>query len=302
MVDKPRCGRVAIVGRGNVGKSTLLNSLLGEKLSIITNWTGATRKPMTGILNVEWGQIVLIDTPTFLTPRNKLERIMLSFIKKSLSSSDLALLIVDVNFPPSAIEKQLCSLIKKNKLPAFLLLNKIDLVRDYVIEQRSEEYLEMFKNTFFSEVMPISALLKDNLPFLLKRIKNYLPEKEPIYKNPLRPPKELLIKEAIREEITNFFHNRQPQSMEVILKEMKPPQGQGKIYILAYLYIEDEKFFPLILGWKGHLLSQAKHRARLRCERLLKEAVYLDLIVRTRKKWRNDIASLSEFGYLKRSL
>jgi len=257
---------------------------------------------MTGILNVEWGQIVLIDTPTFLTPRNKLERIMLSFIKKSLSSSDLALLIVDVNFPPSAIEKQLCSLIKKNKLPAFLLLNKIDLVRDYVIEQRSEEYLEMFKNTFFSEVMPISALLKDNLPFLLKRIKNYLPEKEPIYKNPLRPPKELLIKEAIREEITNFFHNRQPQSMEVILKEMKPPQGQGKIYILAYLYIEDEKFFPLILGWKGHLLSQAKHRARLRCERLLKEAVYLDLIVRTRKKWRNDIASLSEFGYLKRSL
>jgi len=88
--------------------------------------------------------------------------------------------------------------------------------------------------------------------------------------------------------------------MEVIVKEIKPPQGQGKAYILAYLYIENEKYFPTILGWKGHLFSKAKHIARLRCERLLNEPVYLDLILREKKRWRNDIASLIEFGYIKR--
>ncbi len=255
---------------------------------------------MTGVLNTDWGQIVLIDTPTFLTPRNKLERIMLALIKRSLVFSDIALLVVDATLPSSPFEDQLCSFIRKSKLPAFLLLNKIDLVRDYVLEQRTEEYLERFKKTFFYEVLPISALLKDNLPFLLKRIKNYLPEREPIYRNPSPPPKELLIKEAIREEITNFFHDKRPQSMEVIVKEIKPPQGQGKTYILSYIYIEDGKFFPSILGWKGHLFGQAKHIARLRCEKLLKEPVYLELILRERKGWRNNTASLVEFGYLKR--
>lgn len=299
MVDKKRCGKIAIVGRGNVGKSTLFNSLLGEKLSIVTKWPGATRQPMTGILNAEWGQLVLTDTPTFLTPRNKLEKIMLAFIKRSIVFSDLVLFVVDVTFPPSTLEGQISSLIRKSKVPAFLILNKMDLVRDSVTEKRIDEYVEMFKKTFFNEVMPISALLKYNLSFLLKRIKNYLPEKEPIYKNPLPPPKELLIKEAIREEVTNFYFDKRPQSMEIVLKELKPPQGQGKAYILAYLYIEDEKFFPSILGWKGSLLSQAKHIARLRCEKLLKEPVYLDIILRERKRWRNDIASLTEFGYLK---
>lgn len=299
MSDKLRCGRVAIVGRGNVGKSTLFNSLLGEKLSIVTKWAGATRQPMTGVLNTDWGQLVLIDTPTFLTPRNRLERIMLSLIKRSLIFSDLALLVVDVTFSPSTLEGQICSFIRKCKLPAFLLINKMDLVRDYVLEQRTEEYINMFKKTFFSEVMPISALLKNNLPFLLKRIRNYLPEKEPLYKNSPPPPKELLVKEAIREEVTNFFSDKRPQSMEVVLKELKPPQGEGKAYILAYLYIENEKFFPSLLGWKGGLWSQVKHIARLRCEKLLKEPVYLDLILRERKRWRNDIASLTEFGYLK---
>lgn len=297
-----RCGRVAIVGRGNVGKSTLFNALLGEKLSIVTKWAGATRQPIRSVLNLGWGQIVLIDTPTFYNPRNKLERIMLSFIKHSLMFSDLALMVVDVTFPPSTLEMQICSFLRKSKVPAFLILNKMDLVKDYTLEQRVEEYLKMFKKTFFHEVMSISALLKDNIPFLLKRIKEYLPVGEPIYKNPSSPPKEWMIKEAIREEVTNFFYDKRPQAMEVVVKEIRPPQGQGKAYILAYLYIEDEKLFPSILGWKGHLFSQAKHIARLRCEKLLKEPVYLDLILRARKRWRNDITSLTEFGYIKKKI
>ncbi|MGC8842370.1 MAG: GTPase Era [bacterium] len=303
MADKLRCGKIAIVGRGNVGKSTLFNSLMGEKLSIVTKWAGATRRPMTGVLNMDDAQFVLIDTPTFISPRNKLERIMLTFIKKAIVFSDLTLMVVDATFPPSPLEQQLCAKIRKSRVPAFLLLNKMDAVRDFKLEERMEEYLQMFKKTFFQEAMPISALLKENLNFLLKRIKTYLPEREPIYKSlPPPPPQWLMVQEAIREEVTNFYYDVKPQKMEVIVKEIKPPQGKGKAYVLAYLYTDDEKLMPAIIGYKGGLLVRAAHLARLRCERVLGQPVYIDLIVRARKRWRNDIEALEEFGYLKKSL
>ncbi|MBC7328285.1 GTPase Era [bacterium] len=297
-----RCGRVSIIGRGNVGKSTLFNSLLGEKFSIVTKWGGATRQPMTGILNIDWGEVVLVDTPTYIYPRNKLEKIMLSFIKKSLLSSHLALFVVDATFPPSPLELEICSLLRKSKIPSFLLINKMDMVKDFVLEQRMEEYINAFRKTFFYEVMPISAQLGDNLPLLLKRIKAYLPEKEPIFRNPPRPPEELLLKETIREEVTNYYHDKRPQSMEIIIKEFRRPEKKGKTYILAFLYIEDERLFPKIMGYKGKLLNEAKHLARLRCERFLKEPVYLDLILREKKRWRNDLEALKEFGYVKKGI
>jgi len=301
MAERIKCGRVAIVGRGNVGKSTLFNSLLGEKKSIVTRWAGATRRPMTGVLNLDDCQIVLIDTPTFIIPKNKLEKIMNSFIKGALVSSDLALMVVDATFPPSPTELQLCARIRKSKVPAFLLINKMDAVRDFRLEERTEEYLKAFKKTFFLETLPISALLKENIDFLLKRIKLYLPEREPIFKNPPPPPPDwFVVQEAIREEVTNFFYDREPNRMEVRVKEIRPPVGKGKTHIIAYLYVDNEKRMPSIIGYKGGLISQASHLARLRCERVLNQPVYLDLIVRAWEKWRSDIRALEEFGYLKR--
>ncbi len=291
-----KSGFVAIVGKPNVGKSTLLNSFLGQKLSIVTPKAQTTRNRITGILTGEGYQIVFFDTPGIFKPSYKLQQYMVRNAIKSASEADLILLMVSALSKPDSTEKEVIKRIKEIKKKILLVINKIDKVQDKglllpLIAEYNSEY-------GFDEIIPISALKGDGVSELLDLIIQYLPYGETYYPEDeiSDMPERFFVAEIIREKLFMLTQREVPYSTTVQTEEMKV-RDDGITYIRATIYVERDSQKGIIIGNKGNMLKKIGQEARKDIEHWLNAQVYLDLWVSVKDDWRDKDSDLREFGY-----
>jgi GTP-binding protein Era len=289
-----RSGFVAIVGKPNVGKSTLLNAFLGQKLSIVTPKAQTTRNRITGILTDKNYQIIFVDTPGLLDPSYKLQQHMVRNAMKSASEADMVLLMVDASYSPENSE-EIIRKIKSTKKKIFLILNKIDKVRD---KGQLLPLIEEYKKFEFNEIIPISALKGNGIQDLLNLIVQSLPIGGTFYPEDEISdlPERFFIAEMIREKVFMLTQQEIPYSTTVQTDEVKTRED-SKIYIRATIYVERESQRGIIIGNKGSMLKMIGQKARIDIENWMDASVYLDLWVAVRDDWRDKEAHLRDFGY-----
>ncbi len=292
---KFRSGYVAIIGKPNVGKSTLLNSFLGEKLSIVTPKAQTTRNRITGILTEENYQIIFLDTPGILEPSYRLQQHMVQNALKAASEADVLLLIVEAYAPPDEFEKEIFEKLKNIEKKAVLVLNKVDSVRKDTLLPLIAVYHERFG---FEEIVPISALKGDGVSELLDIIVRSLPVGDMYYPEDQISdlPQRFFIAEMIREKMFMQTQQEVPYSATVQTDEVKE-RKDGKIYIRATIYVERDSQKGIVIGKNGKMLKKIGQLARAEIEKWLESPIYLDLWVRTKPDWRDKERDIREFGY-----
>lgn len=296
---KHKSGFVNIMGEPNVGKSTLLNALLGEKLSIITNKPQTTRHRIIAIANEDNYQIVFSDTPGIINdPSYKMQKAMNAFAFSALEDADILLFMVDVTRPPVAPET-LKTQLSNLKCPVFIILNKIDLSSQKEIKQLMEWWQDEIPA---QKIIPISALEKSGTEELLKILVNHLPEGEPYYpKDQFTDRSErFFVSEIIREKILEQYHQEIPYSSEVIVTTFQ--EGESRkgpiVRIGADVIVNRKTQKSIIIGKNGAGIKALSTSARKDIELFLDQNVYLELYVKVREKWRDDDRSLKSYGYL----
>lgn len=288
-----KSGFVNIVGNPNVGKSTLMNALVGEKISIITSKAQTTRHRILGIVNGEDFQIVYSDTPGVLKPNYKLQESMLNFSNSALTDADVVLYVTDVveNGEKNAdfLEK-----VKKQKSPILLIINKIDLSNQMDLEDLVVKWQQLLPE---AEIIPISAKNNFNLEYLLKRIKSLLPDSPPFFeKDALTDkPARFFVTEIIREKILTNYDKEIPYSVEVVVERFK--EDDHLIRINAVIYVERDSQKGIIIGQAGKMLKKVGMEARKDMEAFFDKKVFLELFVKVERDWRNKDRKLKEFGY-----
>jgi len=293
--DTPfKSGYVAIAGKPNVGKSTLLNQLLDRKLAIVSPKAQTTRHRILGILNNSRYQVVFWDTPGLIQPKYRLQETMMKAVRDSVQDADLILLMVDAVNPKTHDIEDL-DLLHKLKAPKCLLINKVDRIE-------KEEILPVIKKFsqlgFFNEIIPISALKSDGLDRLLSVILNYLPPGEPFYPPDAvsDEPERFFVSELIREKIYFNFHKEIPYAASVIIESFTERPGR-KDHIRALIVVERNSQKGIIIGKGGSALKRVGRQARESIEAFLDRPVYLELEVQVRKKWRKDPRQIKRMGY-----
>lgn len=293
-----KCGYVAIIGRPNVGKSTLMNSLVGEKLSIVTPKPQTTRTRVLGILTEDDAQMVFLDTPGFLRPRGLLQEAMVREVREGLSEADVVLAITDATDLERTFDEELRELLKSSGRPAVVALNKMDLVGGKEIF----EGLKWLYESFPTEVVPISALKGHNLDELKKVLKGFLPEGPFLYPPEVLAdqPERFFVAELIREELFLNLGQELPYATAVKVEEFRERDpSQGKTYIRATIYVEKPSQRGIVIGEGGAMLKKIGQWARKKIEAFLGRPVYLELWVKVRPKWSRKEATLRELGYLR---
>ena len=288
-----KAGFVNIVGNPNVGKSTLMNRLVGEKLSIITSKSQTTRHRIKGIVNTDDYQIVFSDTPGVVKPSYKMQEYMLEFSKSALVDADIILYVTDV---VENIEKNLDFIDKVNKsdIPVLLVINKIDLTTQEKLEALFDKWKSLIPR---AEIFPLSATENFNVDNLYKRIVELLPEGEPFFpKDELTDlPSRFFVNEIIREKILQYYDKEVPYSVEVEVEEFK--EDDKRINIMAVIYVERSSQKGIIIGSQGEALKKVGTQARLDIEAFFGKKVFLNLYVKVLKDWRNKDSELKNFGY-----
>lgn len=288
-----KAGFVNIVGNPNVGKSTLMNQLVGEKISIATFKAQTTRHRIMGIVNTDDAQIVFSDTPGVLKPNYKLQESMLAFSESALTDADVLLYVTDVVEAP---EKNIEFLdkVKKMTIPVLLLINKIDQTDQKTLGNIVEKWHQLLPNT---EILPISAQNKFGTDMLLKRIKELLPESPPYFdKEQLTDkPAKFFVSEIIREKILLYYDKEIPYSVEVVVESFK--EDRKHIHINAVIYVERNSQKGIIIGHQGVALKKVSTEARKALERFFGKPVYLETFVKVDKDWRSSQKELNNFGY-----
>lgn len=288
-----KSGFVNIVGNPNVGKSTLMNLLVGERISIATFKAQTTRHRIMGIINDEDAQIVFSDTPGVLKPNYKLQQSMLAFSESALQDADVLLYVTD---PVEQIDKNSDFLQKVQKMdvPVLVLINKIDLSNEKNIVTLVEQWHELLPK---AEILPISALHKFNVAPVLQRIKQLLPESPPYFdKDQLTDkPARFFVSEIIREKILLYYDKEIPYSVEVGVESFK--EDDRHIHINAVIYVERDSQKGIIIGHQGKALKKVATEARKSLERFFGKSVYLETFVKVDKDWRNSEKELNLFGY-----
>ncbi len=288
-----KSGFVNIVGNPNVGKSTLMNLLVGERISIATFKAQTTRHRIMGIINDDEAQIVFSDTPGVLRPNYKLQESMLAFSESALQDADILLYVTD---PVEQIDKNSDFLQKVQKLdvPILVLINKIDLSNEKDIVALVEQWHELLPK---AEILPISALHKFNVAPVLQRIKELLPECPPYFdKDQLTDkPARFFVSEIIREKILLYYDKEIPYSVEVGVESFK--EDKTHIHINAVIYVERDTQKGIIIGHQGKALKKVATEARKSLERFFGKSVYLETFVKVDKDWRNSERELNLFGY-----
>ncbi|MBC8485849.1 MAG: GTPase Era [Bacteroidetes bacterium] len=289
---KHKAGFVNILGNPNVGKSTLMNALVGEKLSIITPKAQTTRHRIMGIVNGENFQIIYSDLPGILSPNYKLQEKMMKFIENALKDADVFLYMVEAG--EKNFNEKIINQIKKSGVPLIVLINKIDLSNQEVVEQQVEYWAGIFTNAI---VIPISALLKFNTDLVLKQIIKLLPENPPYYPKDEITDKSMrfFISEIIREKILLNYKQEVPYSVEVAVESYK--ESSDIIRISAYIFVIRESQKMIILGHKGKAIKKVGIEARKDIEEMVGKKVYLELTVKVSKDWRDNERQLKRFGY-----
>jgi len=294
-----KSGYVTIVGRPNVGKSTLMNKLIGENLSIITDKPQTTRKRILGILSDEEYQIIFLDTPGMLEPKYLLQKKLVEYIEISIKDADVIIFMITIK----DLEKEkkifgnedFQKMILKSKKPKLLLINKVDLTNS---EKVTSAIRFLDKDEIFDRIIPISATEGYNIPYVLETIIEFLPEHPKYYPDDQLTTEDerFFVSEKIREKILEIFHDEIPYSVEVVIEDFKERE-KGKDYISAVIVVERESQKPIILGKKGSKIKKLGNLARKSIEEFLMREVYLELRVKVRENWRKDKSALKRFGY-----
>ena len=288
-----KAGFVNIVGNPNVGKSTLMNQLVGERISIATFKAQTTRHRIMGIVNSDDCQIVFSDTPGVLKPNYKMQEMMLAFSVSALTDADILLYVTDVVENP---EKNLDFLekVKKISIPVLLLINKIDESDQNKLGDIVEKWHTLLPN---AEILPVSAKNKFGVDILLKRIKELLPEspayfdKEQLTDKPAR----FFVSEIIREKILLYYDKEVPYSVEVRVEQFE--EDERKIHINAVIYVERDSQKGIIIGHQGVALKKMNTESRKALERFFDKVIYLETFVKVDKDWRSSQKELENFGY-----
>ena len=288
-----KAGFVNIVGNPNVGKSTLMNLLVGERISIATFKAQTTRHRIMGIVNTDDMQIVFSDTPGVLKPNYKMQEYMLAFSESALADADILLYVTDVVENP---EKNLDFLekVKKMTIPVLLLINKIDETDQVTLSNLVEKWYALLPN---AEILPISAANKFGVDMLLKRIQELLPDSPPFFdKDQLTDkPAKFFVSEIIREKILLYYDKEVPYSVEVNVESFK--ETNRLISINAVIYVERDSQKGIIIGHQGVALKKVSTEARKALEKFFGKKIYLETFVKVDKDWRSSTKELGDFGY-----
>lgn len=290
---KHKAGFVNIIGNPNVGKSTLMNAFVGEKLSIITSKAQTTRHRILGIVNSPDFQIVYSDTPGILKPNYKLQSSMMRFVDTAITDADIILYVTDVVETPDK-NKEYLKKIKLTNIPVMLVINKIDLTNQQELEKKVEVWKKQLPN---AEIYPLSASNKFNIEPVLKNIVKKLPEAPPYFpKDQLTDKTErFFVQEIIREKIFLLYQKEIPYACEVNVESFKEEKNIIRIY--STIYVERDSQKGIIIGHKGNALKQVGIKARQDIEAFFDKKVFLDLKVKVQKNWREKDQNLKYFGY-----
>ncbi len=290
-----KSGFVNIVGNPNVGKSTLMNDLVGERISIITSKAQTTRHRIMGIVNTPDYQIVFSDTPGVLQPKYKLQESMLNFSEGALVDADILVYVTDVVEDPSKNADFLAK-VAKEKIPVLLVINKIDLVKEQSqLEQLTDKWHTMLPN---AEIFPVSAIEHFNVVNLMSRIVELLPVSPPFFgKDALTDkPARFFVTEIIREKILLNYDKEIPYAVEVIVEKFE--EKENSIHIMAVIYVERDTQKGIIIGHQGSKIKKVGTEARKDIEKFFGKNVFLELFVKVEPNWRNRENKLKSFGYI----
>lgn len=298
-MEKFVSGFVAIVGRPNVGKSTLVNSLIGEKIAIMSDKPQTTRNKIMCVLTNEHSQIMFLDTPGIHKPQHKLGEFMLKSATDTLKEVDAVLFVVDVTEKFGKGEQYIIEMLEKITTPVLLVLNKVDKLKDKSeILPLINSYKQRYK---FAEIVPTSALTDKDFGYLVKEIEKHL-EEGPAYfpEDTLTDqPERVIVAELVREKVLHLTRDEVPHAIAVEVEEMKT-RPNDDVYIRATIYVERDSQKPIVIGQKGALLKTIGQQARLDIQALLGNKIFLDLWVKVKKDWRNKDNALREFGFKNR--
>ncbi|MCK0204806.1 GTPase Era [Ornithobacterium rhinotracheale] len=290
-----KSGFVNIVGNPNVGKSTLMNQLVGERLSIITNKVQTTRHRIMGIVTTPEMQIVFSDTPGVLQPAYELQSRMMNFVEEAFKDADIILYVVEPN-EKELLNEEFNEKLKKLNIPIIILINKIDESTQEAMESAVNFWHEQLPK---AEILPISALEGFNTDLLLDKIKALLPYGPQYYPEDQLTDKSerFIVNEVIREKILENYQKEIPYAVEVVTERFK--EDLHMIRIDADIYVERDSQKGILIGYQGSSLSKVGKEARLALEKFFQKKVYLQLYVKVRKNWRKKDSDLERFGYKK---
>lgn len=290
-----KSGFVALLGRPNAGKSTLINALLSQKIAIISDKPQTTRNQIRGIRTDDDSQIVFIDTPGIHKPHHELGSLMNKEAMSVAGGVDLLYLIVDVSEPFGKGDEFVLDIVKRYKLPTFLLLNKIDLIKKEDLLKLISDYSSRYE---FSEIIPISAFNYTNVDRLIDFTKDYLEEGIKYYPDDQVTdyPEQFIIAELIREKILILTKEEIPHSVAVVIERMG--RKKGKLIVNAMILVERDSQKGIIIGKQGSMIKQIGIDARKDIEGILGESIFLELFVRVEKDWRNKKSKLQQLGYV----
>lgn len=299
MDKKFKSGFVTIVGRSNVGKSTILNRIIGEKISIISNKHQTTRNNLKLIYNSLDSQIIFVDTPGIQNPKNKLGEYMLSESVRSIKEVDLVLYMVDVSTTIGELDDYIIEILNKIKLPRLCIINKVDKISD----EKLQEVIKMYEKVgIFEKIIPISALEGTNVYNLIADIKNFMPYGPKYYPDDMitDQTERDIVSEIIREKTLNFLHDEIPHGINIIVEEFKSRLEKNLIDISAVICVEKKSHKGMVIGKNGSMILKIGKSAREEIERFLSSKVNLKLFVKIDDDWRNNPLKVKEFGYFRK--
>ncbi|MDN9010940.1 GTPase Era [Brevibacillus laterosporus] len=291
-----KSGFVSIIGRPNVGKSTLLNQVVGQKVAIMSNKPQTTRNQIRAVYTSDKGQLIFIDTPGIHKAKSKLGDYMVAAAENTLNEVDLVLFVIDATEKRGAGEEYILERLKKVNTPVFLVINKIDQIHPEELLPLIDEYR---KHHDFKQIVPISALQGNNTDALLQSILLEMPEGPMYYPadQVTDHPERFIVAELIREKVLHLTREEIPHSIAVTVEEMKRGENGKTLYIYAAIYVERDSQKGILIGKRGDMLKEISKRARMDMERLLGEKIFLEVWVKVKKDWRNQERMLRNFGF-----
>ena len=290
-----KSGFISIIGRPNVGKSTFLNRVIGQKIAIMSDKPQTTRNKVQGVLTTDDSQLIFIDTPGIHKPKHRLGDFMMKVAQNTLKEVDLILFMVNAEEGFGKGEEFILEKFQTVKTPIFLVINKIDTIHPDQLFSIIESYKEKYP---FKEIIPISALEGNNVETLLTQIKKYLPEGPQFYPadQVTDHPERFIVSELIREKALHLTREEIPHSLAVVIEKMEK-KPNDVINVMATIIVERDSQKGIIIGKQGSMLKEIGKRARTDIENLLGNKVYLELWVKVQKDWRNKMTQLRDFGF-----
>jgi GTPase len=291
-----KSGFISIIGRPNVGKSTFINRVIGQKIAIMSDKPQTTRNKVQGVLTTNDAQYIFIDTPGIHKPKHKLGDFMMKVAQNTLKEVDVILFMVNAEEGYGRGEEFILEKFQSIKTPVFLIINKIDTIHPDKLLTVIESYKDKFN---FSEIVPISALEGNNVETLLDVIKQYLPEGPQYYPadQVTDHPERFIVSELIREKALHLTREEIPHSLAVVIEKMERQQDKDMVHVMATVIVERDSQKGIIIGKQGKMLKEIGKRARVDIENLLGSKVFLELWVKVQKDWRNKASQLRDYGF-----